>query len=103
MRLLRVGPVGQERPCVLREDDTVVDVSQLVDDFDGAFLAGGGIDRLRGQVEGADLPVVDLSDQRVGPCIARPPKVVCIGLNYVDHAASPEEFFTPQTGSDATT
>jgi 2-keto-4-pentenoate hydratase/2-oxohepta-3-ene-1,7-dioic acid hydratase in catechol pathway len=86
VRLLRVGPVGQERPCVLREDDTVVDVSQLVDDFDGAFLASGGIDRLRGQVEGADLPAVDTSDQRIGPCVARPPKVVCIGLNYVDHA-----------------
>ena len=86
MRLLRVGPVGQERPCVLREDDTVVDVSQLVHDFDGAFLADGGPDRLRGQVEGADLPVVDTEAERVGPCVARPPKVVCIGLNFVDHA-----------------
>ena len=38
MRLLRVGPVGAERPCVLREDGTVVDVSGLVDDFDGAFF-----------------------------------------------------------------
>jgi 2-keto-4-pentenoate hydratase/2-oxohepta-3-ene-1,7-dioic acid hydratase in catechol pathway len=71
---------------VLREDDTVVDVSQLVDDLDGAFLADGGIDRLRGRLDGADLPTVDLSAERVGPCIARPPKVVCIGLNFVDHA-----------------
>jgi 2-keto-4-pentenoate hydratase/2-oxohepta-3-ene-1,7-dioic acid hydratase in catechol pathway len=86
VRLLRVGPVGQERPCVLREDDTVVDVSQLVDDFDGAFLATGGIDRLRGRLDGADLPVVDTEQERIGPCVARPPKVVCIGLNYVDHA-----------------
>jgi len=86
VRLLRVGAIGQERPCVLREDDTVVDVSRLVDDYDGAFLAAGGIDRLRGQIEGADLASVDLSGERVGPCIARPPKVVCIGLNFVDHA-----------------
>jgi 2-keto-4-pentenoate hydratase/2-oxohepta-3-ene-1,7-dioic acid hydratase in catechol pathway len=86
VRLLRMGPVGQERPCVLREDDTVVDVSQLVDDYDGAFLAAGGIDRLRGRLDGADLPVVDIEQERIGPCVARPPKVVCIGLNYVDHA-----------------
>jgi 2-keto-4-pentenoate hydratase/2-oxohepta-3-ene-1,7-dioic acid hydratase in catechol pathway len=86
VRLLRMGPVGQERPCVLREDDTVVDVSQLVDDYDGAFLAAGGIDRLRGRLDGADLPVVDTEQERIGPCVARPPKVVCIGLNYVDHA-----------------
>ena len=87
MRLLRVGEVGRERPCVLREDGSVVDVSALVDDYDGAFLAGGGVDRLRAALADAgDLPVVDLAGQRVGPCVARPPKVVCIGLNYSDHA-----------------
>ncbi|HEX2550252.1 MAG TPA: fumarylacetoacetate hydrolase family protein, partial [Nocardioidaceae bacterium] len=87
MRLLRVGEVGRERPCVFREDGTVVDVSSLVDDYDGAFLAGGGVDRLRDALTGAaDLPEVDLAEERVGPCVARPPKVVCIGLNYHDHA-----------------
>lgn len=88
MRLLRVGEVGRERPCVFREDGTVVDVSSLVDDYDGAFLAGGGVDRLRDALtDAADLPEVDLAEGRVGPCVARPPKVVCIGLNYSDHAA----------------
>ena len=88
MRLLRVGEVGRERPCVFREDGTVVDVSSLVDDYDGAFLAGGGVDRLRDALTGAaDLPEVDLAEERVGPCVARPPKIVCIGLNYSDHAA----------------
>jgi len=88
VRLLRVGEVGRERPCVFREDGTVVDVSSLVDDYDGAFLAGGGVDRLRDALTGAaDLPEVDLAEERVGPCVARPPKVVCIGLNYSDHAA----------------
>jgi 2-keto-4-pentenoate hydratase/2-oxohepta-3-ene-1,7-dioic acid hydratase in catechol pathway len=71
---------------VLRDDGTVVDVSSLVDDYDGAFLAGGGLDRLRGGLPGADLPVVDTDQERIGPCVARPPKIVCIGLNYVDHA-----------------
>jgi len=88
VRLLRVGEVGRERPCVFREDGTVVDVSSLVDDYDGAFLAGGGVDRLRDALTGAaDLPEVDLAEERVGPCVARPPKIVCIGLNYSDHAA----------------
>jgi 2-keto-4-pentenoate hydratase/2-oxohepta-3-ene-1,7-dioic acid hydratase in catechol pathway len=87
MRLLRVGPAGQERPCVMREDGTVVDVSTLVDDFDGSFLEGNGVEGLRRDLDaGQDLPVVDTDSERVGPCVARPPKVVCIGLNYVDHA-----------------
>jgi 2-keto-4-pentenoate hydratase/2-oxohepta-3-ene-1,7-dioic acid hydratase in catechol pathway len=82
-----VGPAGQERPCVLRADGTVVDVSGLVTDYDGAFLAEGGPDRLRRELDGrSDLPVVDTDVERVGPCVARPPKVVCIGLNYRDHA-----------------
>ena len=87
MRLLRVGEPGRERPCVGREDGTVVDVSSLVDDFDGGFLAGGGVERLRAEMSSrTDLPVVDVDAERIGPCVARPPKVVCIGLNYVDHA-----------------
>ena len=87
VQLLRVGEAGRERPCVRREDGTVVDVSSLVDDYDGAFLAGGGVERLGGELSShPDLPVVDTESERIGPCIARPPKVVCIGLNYVDHA-----------------
>jgi 2-keto-4-pentenoate hydratase/2-oxohepta-3-ene-1,7-dioic acid hydratase in catechol pathway len=87
VRLLRVGAAGRERPCLLREDGTVVDVSSLVDDVDGGFLAAGGIERLRAELSSAgDLPVVDTDAERIGPCVARPQKVVCIGLNYVDHA-----------------
>ena len=87
MRLLRVGEPGRERPCVRREDGTVVDVSSLITDVDGGFLAGGGVERLRADMSSrTDLPVVDVDAERIGPCVARPPKVVCIGLNYVDHA-----------------
>ncbi len=87
MRLLRVGDPERERPCVMRQDGAVVDVSELVDDYDGAFLASGGVDRLlRDLGSRDDLPVVDLEVERVGACVPRPPKVVCIGLNYVDHA-----------------
>lgn len=89
MRLLRVGPQGAERPCVMRSDGSVVDVSAHVPDFGPDFFARGGLERLRELLGGdPDLPVVDLSDgTRVGSCVARPHKVICIGLNYSDHAA----------------
>ncbi len=86
VRLLRVGPAGGERPCVRREDGVVVDVSSVVKDYDGSFWVDGGVDRVRAAAA-EDLPVVDLEHARVGACVARPPKVVCIGLNYSDHAA----------------
>jgi 2-keto-4-pentenoate hydratase/2-oxohepta-3-ene-1,7-dioic acid hydratase in catechol pathway len=87
MRLLRVGAAEAERPCVL-VDGVVRDVSGVVADYDGAFLADGGLGRLRSLVaESVDtLPEVD-PGERVGPPVRRPGKVVCIGLNYADHAA----------------
>jgi 2-keto-4-pentenoate hydratase/2-oxohepta-3-ene-1,7-dioic acid hydratase in catechol pathway len=87
VRLLRVGPAGAERPAVL-VDGIVRDVSGDVADYDGGFLAGGGLDRLRTFVAGSQdsLPAVD-PRIRVGPPVSRPGKVVCIGLNYADHAA----------------
>jgi 2-keto-4-pentenoate hydratase/2-oxohepta-3-ene-1,7-dioic acid hydratase in catechol pathway len=86
VKLLRVGPAGAERPAVL-VDGIVRDVSGEVGDFDGAFFAGGGLDRLRTIVASADaLPAVE-EGVRIGPPISRPGKVVCIGLNYADHAA----------------
>lgn len=56
-------------------------------EIDGAFLASGGVARVRAALERGDLPVVDAAGLRVGAPIARPGKVVCIGLNYRDHAA----------------
>jgi 2-keto-4-pentenoate hydratase/2-oxohepta-3-ene-1,7-dioic acid hydratase in catechol pathway len=86
MRLLRIGPAGAERPAVL-VDGVIRDVSSEVADYDAAFFAGGGLDHLRALGAAADgLPQVD-PGLRVGPPVARPGKVVCIGLNYADHAA----------------
>jgi 2-keto-4-pentenoate hydratase/2-oxohepta-3-ene-1,7-dioic acid hydratase in catechol pathway len=87
MRLLRVGPAGAERPAVLI-DGTVRDASGEITDYDGAFFAGGGLDRLRSIVAtSADsLPAVG-PGERIGSPVRRPGKVVCIGLNYADHAA----------------
>ena len=98
MRLLRVGPSGAERPAVLVDDETALDVSGVVDDFGPVFFAADGLARLERALERDEneLPRIALADQRIGAPIARPHKVLCIGLNYSDHAresamAVPEE------------
>jgi 2-keto-4-pentenoate hydratase/2-oxohepta-3-ene-1,7-dioic acid hydratase in catechol pathway len=86
MKLMRIGARGAEHPALLTEDGTVLDLSGLTADIDGAFLGSGGIDRVwRGVAEGT-LPRLEATGERVGAPIARPGKVVCIGLNYRDHA-----------------
>lgn len=87
MELLRLGAVGAERPAV-REYGVVYDLSGLSDDIDGAFLAGDGIARVRAALAEGSLPRLDdAASQRVGPPVARPQAVVCIGQNYAAHAA----------------
>jgi len=86
MKLMRIGAPGAERPALLAEDGTVVDLSSITADIDGAFLGSGGIDRVRQGVADGALPRLEATGQRVGAPIARPGKVVCIGLNYRDHA-----------------
>jgi 2-keto-4-pentenoate hydratase/2-oxohepta-3-ene-1,7-dioic acid hydratase in catechol pathway len=87
MKLLRVGPPGQERPAAMLAEGSLVDLSPLTADLDGAFLAGGGLQRARAALDRGDLPALDAAGARIGPPVARPGKVVCIGLNYRDHAA----------------
>lgn len=85
MRLLRIGEPGHEIPAVLVEDGAAADVSSLVPDWTPDVLQRG-IARFGPGEALASLPRVDLSTTRIGPPITRPSKVVCIGLNYVDHA-----------------
>ncbi|MFD7612243.1 fumarylacetoacetate hydrolase family protein [Streptomyces sp. NPDC059828] len=89
MKLLRVGPVGAERPALLDRDGvTLRDLSALVGDIDGRLLADdGALDRIRAADEAGRLPVLDAAGLRTGPPLSRVGKVVCIGLNYHDHAA----------------
>lgn len=87
MQLLRIGDRGAERPAVRDDDGTVYDLSSVTGDIDGAFLAGDGIARARAALAEGALPQLPAGDERVGAPIARPGKVVCIGLNYRDHAA----------------
>jgi 2-keto-4-pentenoate hydratase/2-oxohepta-3-ene-1,7-dioic acid hydratase in catechol pathway len=92
MRFLRMGPAGSERPAVLDTDGVTYDLTPLTADVDGAFLADGGVERTRAALAEGALPHIDPTGQRIGAPLARPGKVVCVGLNYVDHA---EETATP--------
>ncbi|GII02673.1 fumarylacetoacetate hydrolase family protein [Planobispora takensis] len=83
MKLLRVGPVGRERPAVM---DEAGDLRAISEEIDGTFLASGGVARVRQALESGTLPVLDAGGLRVGAPVARPGKIVCIGLNYRDHA-----------------
>jgi 2-keto-4-pentenoate hydratase/2-oxohepta-3-ene-1,7-dioic acid hydratase in catechol pathway len=85
MRLVRVGAPGDEVPGVLLEDGSVLDASPVATDFDRGFFASDGLQRLRSAVAGANLTRLD-ANGRLGAPIGRPGKVVCIGLNYRDHA-----------------
>ncbi len=98
MKLMRIGPLGAERPAVLVDEGTYVDVSDIEATYDEAFFASGRIGDLRDVVLGRAAlgEVHPIGDQRIGSPIARPHQVVCIGLNYRDHAeetgqAIPEE------------
>jgi len=88
MQLMRIGPAGAEKPVVRIDDKSYVDVSDLVTDFDTAYFAGGH-DRLREavaeRIAAGDTGV--FAGERIGAPIARPHQILCIGLNYRDHAA----------------
>lgn len=89
MYLLRIGTPGAEKPAVRLDDETYVDLSDLVDDFDERFFGGGGLDRIRPVVaeRAATGQVSRYAGERVGAPIARPHQILGIGLNYADHAA----------------
>ncbi len=87
MRLMRVGPVGQEVPTVSADGHTLRDLRGLTHDIDGAFLAGGGPDRVRRALEAGELPELTVAaGMRIGAPVARPQAVLCIGMNYAAHA-----------------
>ncbi|MGW2392808.1 fumarylacetoacetate hydrolase family protein [Streptomyces lydicamycinicus] len=87
MKLLRVGTVGTERPALLDESGTLRDLSGLVPDIDGALLADDGeLARIRTAAASGELPRLEAAGLRTGPPVARIGKIVCIGLNYHDHA-----------------
>ena len=87
MELMRLGPMGREKPAV-RHEGTIYDLSGVTADIDGRFLADGGIDAVRQALAGRSLPQLqDAESLRIGPPVARPGAVVCVGQNYAAHAA----------------
>ena len=89
MKLLRYGPKGQEKPGLLDAAGRVRDLSGIVPDIAGDVLTPAGLARIAGIDVGA-LPIVagiPQRDLRLGPCVGRVGKFICIGLNYADHAA----------------
>jgi 2-keto-4-pentenoate hydratase/2-oxohepta-3-ene-1,7-dioic acid hydratase in catechol pathway len=84
MKLIRFGHEGHEKPGIII-NDTWYDVSSVVADYNEAFFANNEIEKIKSAVAaGVSLPVVDPAT-RLGSVVARPSKIVCIGLNYVDH------------------
>jgi 2-keto-4-pentenoate hydratase/2-oxohepta-3-ene-1,7-dioic acid hydratase in catechol pathway len=88
MKLIRFGEPGREKPGLQLEDGARVDASAFGSDYDEAFFGGNGLARLRewSAANAARAPRV-AAGTRLGPPVARPSKIVCIGLNYRDHAA----------------
>lgn len=86
MKLFRFGPQGHEKPGVLTADGQRLDVSAFGEDYQETFFATDGITRLTAWLAryGAVCPAVSTA-ARLGSCVARPSKIVCIGLNYRDH------------------
>jgi 2-keto-4-pentenoate hydratase/2-oxohepta-3-ene-1,7-dioic acid hydratase in catechol pathway len=85
MKLLRYGPVGAEKPGMLDSRGHLRDLSAHVDDIAGVVLTPEGLDHLR-SINPESLPVVTGSP-RIGACVGRIGKFICVGLNYADHAA----------------
>lgn len=87
MELFRYGAAGAERPAVRDDVGRVFDATAVTADYDGLFFAADGIARLRDALAAGDLLPVAVEGQRIGAPVARPPAVVCIGMNYAAHAA----------------
>ncbi len=87
MKLARFGPIGRERPGVVGDSEERLDLSGYFQDWNTDFFAADGLARVSQIVAErvSDLPRID-SSVRIGSPIARPGKVICIGLNYSDHA-----------------
>ncbi len=87
MRLMRLGPVGQERPVVADTDGAHFDLRPITADIDPAFFADDGLGRTRQALADGLLSPIDVSGLRRGAPVARPGVVLCIGMNYAAHAA----------------
>ena len=88
MKLIRFGKQGEEKPGILLSNDEKIDVSSFVSDYDEKFFESGGLVSLKDWLNENESSAPRLDDSiRLGSPIARPSKIICIGLNFKDHAA----------------
>ena len=85
MKLVRHGERGREKPGLVDVNGTIRDLSGLVDDISGDVITPAGVDAIA-RIAVNDLPVVPAGG-RLGPCVGAVGKIICVGLNYRDHAA----------------
>ncbi len=87
MKLIRCGSRHDEYPGVLTSDGERIDVRDVVSDYNRSFFTEGGMEVLQNEVDPdrTDLPRIP-EDERLGPPLANPSKIVCVGLNYAGHA-----------------
>ena len=84
MKLLRYGPAGAEKPGILDDGGALRDLSGIVEDITGTTIEANGLERVSA-TDPSTLPLVE-GNPRIGPCVGNIGKLVCIGLNYSDHA-----------------
>jgi 2-keto-4-pentenoate hydratase/2-oxohepta-3-ene-1,7-dioic acid hydratase in catechol pathway len=84
---MRIGEPGAERPVVRVDQSTYIDISDEIGDYDAAFFSDNGIARVRELVADRGQRARTFDGERIGAPIARPHQILCIGLNYSDHAA----------------
>lgn len=97
MKLIRFGPLGMEKPGIVTEDGKRFDVSVFGEDYTESFFATDGIARLAEwwNLHRLNCPIV-AQDERLGPPVNRPSKLICVGLNYSDHAAESNMAIPPE-------
>lgn len=89
MKLVRFGAKGKEQPGIWMGDGRIMDVRALafhIEDYDGHFFANHGLSQLAALYNDPGASFVDAANVRLGPPIARPSKIICVGANYADHA-----------------
>jgi 2-keto-4-pentenoate hydratase/2-oxohepta-3-ene-1,7-dioic acid hydratase in catechol pathway len=85
MRIARLGPINQEKPAVIVSDSEAVFIDDVISDFNRIELENSAISKVE-KIDLSTRPKVKISDFRIGSPVARPTKVICVGLNYAKHA-----------------
>ncbi|WP_372634281.1 fumarylacetoacetate hydrolase family protein [Fodinibius sp.] len=87
MKLIRFGPPGREKPGLMLSGGRKIDVTAFGEDYNESFFGSGGLGRLAGWLEGNGSSAPEIEESaRLAPPVSRPGKIVCVGLNYEDHA-----------------